>query len=77
MPNDPNAMTLVSTIIALANAYRLTVVAEGVDSEEQLKLLRLLRCEQVQGFLFHKPLPPELFEELLRGSSGAGAGGLT
>jgi len=77
MPNDPNAMTLVSTIITLANAYGLTVVAEGVDSEEQLKLLRLLRCEQVQGFLFHKPLPPELFEELLRGSSGAGTGRLT
>ncbi len=71
MPRDPNAMTLVSTIITLANTYRLKVIAEGVDSEEQLKLLRLLRCEQVQGFLFHKPLPAHDFEQLLRGLTRA------
>ena len=75
MPLDPNSMTLVSTIITLARAFNLTVVAEGVDSEEQLKLLRLLRCDQVQGFLFHKPLPAHTFEALLRGANGGGSGG--
>ncbi len=61
MLDDPGAMTLVSTIISLAHSLKLTVVAEGVESEEQAKFLRLLRCDQMQGYLISKPLP---FEEL-------------
>jgi diguanylate cyclase (GGDEF)-like protein len=57
MMDDPSAMTLVSTIISLAHALKLTAVAEGVESEEQAKILRLLRCEQMQGYLISKPLP--------------------
>jgi diguanylate cyclase (GGDEF)-like protein len=57
MLDDPGAMTLVSTIISLAHSLRLTVVAEGVESEEQAKILRLLRCDQMQGYLISKPLP--------------------
>jgi EAL domain-containing protein (putative c-di-GMP-specific phosphodiesterase class I) len=57
MDQDPNAMTLVSTIISLAHALKLQVVAEGVESEEQAKFLRLLRCDQMQGYLISKPLP--------------------
>jgi diguanylate cyclase (GGDEF)-like protein/PAS domain S-box-containing protein len=56
MLDDPSAMTLVSTIISLAHALRLEVVAEGVESEEQAKILRLLRCDQMQGYLISKPL---------------------
>ena len=56
MLEDPNTMSLVSTIIALAHSLRLKVVAEGVDQEEQAKILRLLRCEEMQGFLFSKPV---------------------
>jgi diguanylate cyclase len=56
MLNEPGAMTLVSTIISLAHALRLEVVAEGVESEEQAKILRLMRCNQMQGFLISKPL---------------------
>jgi EAL domain-containing protein (putative c-di-GMP-specific phosphodiesterase class I) len=37
-------------------------VAEGVETEEQLRLLRLLSCDEMQGFLFSKPLPVEIFE---------------
>jgi diguanylate cyclase (GGDEF)-like protein/PAS domain S-box-containing protein len=59
MLNDPNTATLVQTVISLAHALRLKVVAEGVDSEEQANLLRLLRCEQMQGYLISKPLPAE------------------
>ncbi len=59
MLDDPDTMTLVSTIISLGRSLRLTVVAEGVDSEEQAKMLRLLRCDQMQGFLVSKPLPLE------------------
>ncbi len=56
MLDDSGTMTLVSTIISLAAALRLETVAEGVESEEQAKILRLLRCGQMQGFLVSKPL---------------------
>ena len=56
MLEDPGSMTLVSTIISLAHSLKLVVVAEGVESEEQAKFLRLLRCDQMQGYLISKPL---------------------
>lgn len=56
MLEDPAAMTLVSTIISLAHSLKMVVVAEGVESEEQAKLLRLVRCDQLQGFLISKAL---------------------
>jgi EAL domain-containing protein (putative c-di-GMP-specific phosphodiesterase class I) len=49
-------MTLVSTMISLARSLKLTVVAEGVEQEEQARMLRLLRCDQMQGYLFDRPL---------------------
>jgi diguanylate cyclase (GGDEF)-like protein/PAS domain S-box-containing protein len=55
--DDPNATTLVSTIISLAHSLRLKVIAEGVETEEQAKFLRLMRCDEMQGYLFSKPLP--------------------
>lgn len=57
MTDEANAATLVQTIIALAHSMGLKVVAEGVETEEQAKLLRLFRCDQMQGFLFSMPLP--------------------
>jgi len=65
MHRDANSMAIVSTIINLAHSFQLKVVAEGVDSEDQLKLLRLLRCDEIQGYLFHKPLPEAEFAALL------------
>ena len=56
MLEDSSAMTLVSTIISLAHALKLEVIAEGVETEEQAKILRLLRCDQMQGYLISKPL---------------------
>ncbi len=56
MLEDPSATALVSTIISLARALRLETVAEGVESEEQAKILRLLQCDQMQGYLISKPL---------------------
>jgi diguanylate cyclase (GGDEF)-like protein len=66
MLNDPDTMTLVSTIVSLAHSLRRKVVAEGVDEEEQAKMLRLLRCDELQGYLFSKPLPFEAMTALLR-----------
>lgn len=57
MLDDPNNMTLVSTMISLAHSLRMKVVAEGVETEEQAKILRLLRCDQMQGYLVGKPVP--------------------
>ncbi|MEO8751223.1 MAG: EAL domain-containing protein [Casimicrobiaceae bacterium] len=57
MLKDPATMALVQTIISLAHTLRLKVVAEGVDEEEQANMLRLLRCDEMQGYLFSKPLP--------------------
>jgi diguanylate cyclase (GGDEF)-like protein len=52
---------LVETIIWLAHRFDLTVVAEGVESTEQLNLLTELNCDTIQGYLFSKPLPHEDF----------------
>jgi diguanylate cyclase (GGDEF)-like protein len=66
MLSDPHTMTLVSTIISLAHSLRLTVVAEGVDAEEQAKVLHLLRCDQMQGFLFSRAVPKDELLSLLQ-----------
>jgi diguanylate cyclase (GGDEF)-like protein len=66
MLNDPGAMTLVQTMISLAHSLRLQVVAEGVDAEDQAKTLRLLRCDEMQGYLFSKPVPFDEMTALLR-----------
>jgi diguanylate cyclase (GGDEF)-like protein/PAS domain S-box-containing protein len=63
MLQDTNTMALVSTIISLAHSLKLKVVAEGVDKEEQAQVLRALRCEEMQGYLFSKPVSRETFEE--------------
>ena len=62
MTAAPEGLALVSTIINLAHSLKLKVVAEGVETEEQSRLLRLLNCDEMQGFLFSKPVPAEIFE---------------
>jgi EAL domain-containing protein (putative c-di-GMP-specific phosphodiesterase class I) len=62
MTNGPEGLSLVSTIISLAHSLRLNVVAEGVETEEQLRLLRLLGCDEMQGYLFSRPIPRDEFE---------------
>ena len=56
---------IVMAIITLAHSLKLKVKAEGVETPEQLSSLRLLRCDEMQGYLFSKPLPVESFEQLL------------
>ena len=62
MMAGPDGLALVSTIINLAHSLKLKVVAEGVETEEQSRLLRLLSCDEMQGYLFSKPVPAEEFE---------------
>ena len=56
---------LVSTIISLAHALKLKVVAEGVETEAQALLLKQLSCDQIQGFLYSRPLPAQAIEGIL------------
>jgi diguanylate cyclase (GGDEF)-like protein len=60
---DRDDAAICAAILAMAKELDLSVVAEGVESEEQLEFLRRHRCDQVQGFLFGKPVPPEQFEQ--------------
>jgi diguanylate cyclase (GGDEF)-like protein len=66
MTEHPNNLAIVTAIISLAHSLRLEVVAEGVELEEQAKLLRLLRCDFIQGNLYSPPLPAEQIIPLLR-----------
>jgi len=66
MSKGPEQMAIVSTVISLARALNLKVVAEGVETEEQATLLRLLRCDEAQGYLFGRPVPPEEMQGKLR-----------
>jgi diguanylate cyclase (GGDEF)-like protein len=63
MVSAAGGLTLVSVIINLARALKLNTVAEGVETEEQLRQLRLLGCDEMQGYLFGKPVPVEIFEQ--------------
>lgn len=62
---DPHDTAIVRAIITLGHALDLTVIAEGVETKEQLQYLSALECDVVQGFLFSKALPAATFEELL------------
>ncbi|MHB8914633.1 MAG: sensor domain-containing protein [Thiobacillus sp.] len=62
MTVGPEGLALVSTIINLAHSLKLKVVAEGVETEEQSRLLRLLDCDEMQGFLFSEAVPSDIFE---------------
>jgi PAS domain S-box-containing protein/diguanylate cyclase (GGDEF)-like protein len=62
MTDAPKGLALVSSIINLAHSLQLKVVAEGVETEEQSRLLRLLSCDEMQGYFFSKPVPREIFE---------------
>jgi EAL domain-containing protein (putative c-di-GMP-specific phosphodiesterase class I) len=66
MVDDANSQTLVATMISLAHSLRMKVVAEGVETETQAKMLHLLRCDQMQGHLVSKPLPIEQVSALIR-----------
>jgi len=62
--SDPDDAALVMAIITLAHNLRLKVIAEGVETEDQLRFLQLLRCDEIQGELFSKPLAAEKFVSL-------------
>jgi EAL domain-containing protein (putative c-di-GMP-specific phosphodiesterase class I) len=67
LPAERASMTLTSSIIALASAFGLRTVAEGVETAEQLDALRRMHCSHSQGFLHCRPLPAADLEHFLNG----------
>jgi diguanylate cyclase (GGDEF)-like protein/PAS domain S-box-containing protein len=66
---DPNDKAIAKAIIALAHNLNMKVIAEGVETVEQLEFFRTHKCDEVQGYLFSEPLPAEEFERILRKQS--------
>ncbi len=57
--------TIIKAVIGMARGLRLRVIAEGVETPEELAFLRAYRCEEAQGYYFSPPVPPQLFAALL------------
>jgi diguanylate cyclase (GGDEF)-like protein/PAS domain S-box-containing protein len=75
IPQDPDDVAITQAIIAMAHSLRLKVVAEGVETREQLDFLTEHGCHEFQGHYFRKPQPAEEFSKLLRENAGAMAAG--
>ena len=65
LPDDRDDAAITQAVIAMAHSLGMQVVAEGVETQAQLEFLRLHGCDEVQGFLLARPLPPELLADLL------------
>jgi EAL domain-containing protein (putative c-di-GMP-specific phosphodiesterase class I) len=66
--SDPNDAAIVSAIITMAHALGIKVVAEGVETREQLEFLNARDCDFVQGYYFSRPLPGDEIESLFKKS---------
>ncbi|MDG4553616.1 MAG: EAL domain-containing protein [Candidatus Competibacter sp.] len=69
IPTDPDDTAIATAIIQMGKSLRLNVVAEGVESAEQLNFLRESGCDAAQGYYFSKPLPAEVFIDYCKGLS--------
>lgn len=67
---DPDDAAITDAIIAMAHGLKLTVLAEGVESREQMDFLRLRQCDEAQGFYFAPPMPADEFAAFLASGWG-------
>ena len=66
LTSDISDAAITAAMITMAHSLELKVIAEGVETEEQLKFLRSRRCNEIQGYLFSRPVPAEAFTKVLR-----------
>lgn len=66
MPNDENDIAIAEAVIAMAHKLKMSVIAEGVENQEQENLLRERGCDEAQGFLYAKPMPTAEITQMLR-----------
>jgi diguanylate cyclase (GGDEF)-like protein/PAS domain S-box-containing protein len=66
LPSDKTAVAIGLAVISLAQTLKLTVVAEGIETEAQREFLRFAKCEEAQGYLFSRPLPADQIPAFLR-----------
>jgi diguanylate cyclase (GGDEF)-like protein/PAS domain S-box-containing protein len=69
LPSDENDKAVASAVITLGQKLNLRVIAEGVETDEQIAFLSENNCDEMQGYHFSKPIPPHDIEELLRAMS--------
>ena len=67
---DENDRAVAGAVISLGQKLNMRVIAEGVETDAQAAFLRDINCDEMQGYLFSKPLPAQGIEELLRVTSG-------
>ncbi len=66
---DGKALRMVQLIMDIANFLHVPVVAEGVEVEDQYRLLKRMGCQLIQGYYFSKPVPASEFEEFIGGTT--------
>jgi diguanylate cyclase (GGDEF)-like protein/PAS domain S-box-containing protein len=66
IPSDADDISITRAIIAMGKSLGLKVIAEGVETQQQLEFLRKEGCDEIQGYLFSRPLPAEEFVQLLK-----------
>jgi EAL domain-containing protein (putative c-di-GMP-specific phosphodiesterase class I) len=74
IPHDADDVAIANAIIAMAHSLKLKVVAEGVETAEQLAFLRAQQCDIVQGYFFNKPMPADELLALLSNPAAAWEG---
>jgi EAL domain-containing protein (putative c-di-GMP-specific phosphodiesterase class I) len=62
----PDEIIIVKSVIGLGRSLKLRVVAEGVETQEQLAFLQAHKCDEAQGYYFSRPVPPEQFAKFLK-----------
>ena len=71
MIQDPDTLPIISAIIAMARILKLEIVAEGVETKEQMRVLLEKDCYKMQGFWFSYPLAAVEFEKFAKGFSAS------
>ncbi|OLP61567.1 histidine kinase [Xaviernesmea oryzae] len=74
IPRDQDDIAITAAILSMAQKLNLQVIAEGVETEEQLAMLKEMGCKEAQGFLIGRPASPQAVAERLQGEADSAAG---